>query len=111
MTCKQNCSIPLQINLSCAPTPTVKRKGESICYHWLRIEGEGKRNMDIFQNLLSVVQGDVYLDCPLQRASLESSFKHTFMYADKKFMRSRFDARMLLLLQLQLSAVTHQLPM
>lgn len=67
--------------------------------------------MDIFQNLLSVVQGDVYLDCPLQRASLESSFKHTFMYADKKFMRSRFDARMLLLLQLQLSAVTHQLPM
>lgn len=84
MTCKQNCSIPLQINLSCAPTPTVKRKGESICYHWLRIEGEGKRNMDIFQNLLRVVQGDVILGLSSTRASLESSFKHTFMYVDKK---------------------------
>lgn len=61
MTCKQICFISLQVSFSCAPTPTGRREGGSICSHQLRTEGERKSTMDLFQSLLHAVQEDVIL--------------------------------------------------
>lgn len=63
MTCRQNCSISLHINLSRAPTPTVRRERGKMeyLYHWLETEEEGQSTVDIFQNLLHAAPEDAML--------------------------------------------------